>query len=634
MCGIAGLLDIDGLNAADTARRMAAALDRLAPRGPDGRGSWTDGRCALGHTRLAVIDPSPAGAQPMTRGDLTISYNGEIYNFKALRDDLRKEGESFSSDSDTEILLAGWRVWGEALLPRLQGMFAFAIWDARTGGLTLARDRFGKKPLVYRRDGGRVAFASDLVALGRLTDAPAAMDRAALHDLFTWRFIPAPRTILAGAHKLPPGHLARIDGSGMTLRRWHDLAAARPARFADEAAAIEALRTRFDAAVADRLIADVPIGAFLSAGLDSALVAASMTRQAARPRTFTIGFEGAAAYYEERPGARAVSRHLGTDHTEMGVTEGEALAALESVFDGLDEPFADSSALPTYLVSREIRRHVTVALSGDGADEVFGGYRKYQGELLAERYRRLPRWLRAGAIEPLAACLPENKANPVLERLRRGRRFLAHAGKPAAARQAGWAALMDAPERAALLGPDPRPETPEATFARLRAETGAGGDAINVLLGADIAFGLPGDMLAKLDRMSMANGLEARCPFLDHRVVECAAAMPGPFKLARGAGKRILRRAFADRLPAEIFDRPKKGFEAPIAQWLVGPLADLARRATDPERLRRQGLFAPNLPGGWYDDLAAGRRDTSEKLWTLIAFQAWAERMPDVGLAP
>lgn len=634
MCGIAGLLDLDGLDAADTASRFASALDRLAPRGPDGRGTWTDARCALGHTRLAVIDLSPAADQPMTRGLLTITYNGEVYNFKELREELQKAGETFSSESDTEVLLAGWRVWGEDLLPRLRGMFAFAIWDAGKATLTLARDRFGKKPLVYRRDGRRVAFASDLIALSRLSRRPAELDRAALHDLFTWRFIPAPRTILAGAYKLAPGHLARIDGTGMTVRRWYDLAAARPAPFTDEQTAMAALRTRFDAAVGDRLIADVPVGAFLSAGIDSALVAASMVRQAARPRTFTIGFEGAAAYYEERPGARAVARHLGTEHTEMTVTEGEALAALDAVFDGLDEPFADSSALPTYLVSREIRRHVTVALSGDGADEVFGGYRKYQGELLAERYRRIPRWVRSGIVAPLAACLPEGKGVPVLEQIRRGRRFLAHAGKPAAARQAGWSELMDADERAALLGPELRDGTPADLFARMRAETGAGDDAINAMLGADIAFGLPGDMLVKLDRMSMANGLEARCPFLDHRVVECAAAMPGGFKLARGVGKRILRRAFADRLPAELFARPKKGFEAPIAQWLTGALADLARRATDPDRLRRQGLFDPALPGAWYDDLAAGRRDTSERLWTLIAFQAWAERTPALGLAP
>ncbi|MHA1113759.1 MAG: asparagine synthase (glutamine-hydrolyzing) [Alphaproteobacteria bacterium] len=633
MCGIAGLIDFDGLDRARAAPRLEKALDRLEPRGPDDRGIWTDAHCALGHTRLAVIDLSPAAAQPMRRDNLVLSYNGEIYNFNELRSELEKRGHVFTSRSDTEILLNGWHEWGEALLPRLRGMFAFAIWDAQDRTLTLARDRFGKKPLLYWPHGRRFGFASDLVALKRLMAVPADLDRAALRELFTYRFIPEPRTILAQARKLPAGHVARIDAGGTTLRRWYDLAAARPTKYADEETAMSDLRERFDAAVAERLVADVPVGAFLSSGLDSALVAAAMTRQAARPKTFTIGFEGAADYYEERPGARAVAAHLGTEHTEMTVTEADALAALDAVFEGLDEPFADSSALPTYLVSREIRRHVTVALTGDGADEVFGGYRKYQGELLAERYRKLPAWLRTGMIEPLAARLPEGKRHPVLERLRQARRFLRHAGKEAPARQAGWAELLDDNERDALLGPDPGAEPPAARFARLR-DAAHNPDPINAMLAADIAFGLVGDMLVKVDRMSMANGLEARCPFLDHRVVECAAAMPGAFKLAPGAGKRILRRAFADRLPADVFDRPKKGFEAPVAEWLTGGLADLARRATDPGRLRRQGLFDPDLPGGWYADLAGGRRDTSEKLWTLIAFQAWAERQPELGLAP
>ena len=623
MCGIAGLVDFGGLARDSVAPCLDRALARLAPRGPDGEGSWFDARAALGHRRLAVVDLSDAGAQPMVRGGRVITFNGMIYNFKALRDELRAAGHRFSSDSDTEVLLAGWAAWGAALLPRLNGMFALALWDPARGELILARDRFGKKPLLYRHVGRRTAFASQLHALQSLTDS-AAVDPAALRLYCALRYLPEPWSILAGVKKLPPGHLARITAGGVAVERWYDLAAARPPGVADEAAATTELRARFDAAVRDRLVADVPVGAFLSGGIDSALVAASMVRAAPSVRTFTVGFAGAASYYEERPAARAVARHLGTDHTEIELGAAEAERVLDAVFDGLDEPFADSSAVPTWLVARETRKHVTVALSGDGADEVFGGYRKYQGELLAERYRALPAPLR-GMFERAVAGLPEGKGSAVLEAARRARRFAAHAGRDAAGRQAGWAQSLTEAELDDLLVARTSAPTVESLVAALRAAA-RDDDPVNAMLAADIALVLPGDMLVKADRMAMAHGLELRCPFLDHRVVEWAAAMPGRLKVARGAGKRVLRDAFADRLPAEVFQRPKRGFEIPIAEWLKGPLADRLRRAIDPARLKAQGLFQPELPRRWHEALLSGRRDTSWQLWTLIAFQAWQER--------
>jgi asparagine synthase (glutamine-hydrolysing) len=624
MCGFAGQVAFNGIDAVALAPRLDRALARLRPRGPDSQEVWLDGHCALANARLSIQDLGSAASLPMARLGLVVAYNGEIYNFRELRAELEAAGHAFSTTGDTEILLAGWRAWGEGLLPRLTGMFAFALWDAAASELILARDRLGKKPLLYKAEGGRCSFASELAALETLLDSTPALDAMALRLLFTLRYVPEPLSIADGVHKLPGGHFARVTSEGVRLSRWYDPQATRPPPYGDPLEAERDLVARFDDAVRCRLIADVPLGVFLSGGIDSALVAASMVRAGERVRSFTVGFTGAADYYEERPAAARVAHYLGTEHTVLEISPSDARAALDGVFFGLDEPFADSSAIPSFLLARETRRHVTVALSGDGADEVFGGYRKYQGELMAARYRTLPWLLRRGVIEPLAATLPERKSNRMLERARRFRRFTEHAGKDAVGRQAGWMRLMSDDEMARLfVDPGPPPEL-ENRVAALRRESGDA-DPLNAMLYADTRLGLPGDMLVKSDRMSMANSLEVRCPFLDHRVVECAAAMPGAFKLVAGEGKRILRRAFADRLPKEVFALPKKGFEIPIADWLTGPLDDLTRRAIDETRLGRQGIFRPELPRRWYDDLKAGRRDTSEKLWTLIAFQAWCE---------
>jgi len=625
MCGIAGIVNFRGVDRGDTEPRLARAIERLAPRGPDAQHTWFDPRCALGHTRLAIIDLSPEAEEPMVGHGAVISYNGEIYNFQTLRRELEAAGFRFTTRSDTEVLLAGWRHWGSDLLDRVVGMFAFALWDANAGQLVLARDRFGKKPLIYAQDGGSLSFASDLIALDRLRPSSDGIDPRALNLLFTLRYLPDPWSIRPGVAKLPPGHLLRFDKNGVKIERWYALGKQSLPSYQNDGDALTDLEKRFDQAVGDRLVADVPLGVFLSGGIDSALVAASAARHGGRVRTFTVGFEGAADYYEERPAARAVADYLATDHTEVPVSGEEAVGAIERVFDGLDEPFADSSAVPTFLLARATRQSVTVALSGDGADEVFGGYRKYQAERYAGLYRMLPRFLRAGLIEPLAAILPESKTNPVLETMRRARRFVAHAGASPVARQAGLNRLLSEADLGHLL--TDRPDVPDldCMVGSLRDAAGTD-DPINAMLAADIGLGLPGDMLVKVDRMSMANALEVRCPFLDQRVVECAAAMPGRLKLGRAGGKIALRRAFANRLPPAVFDRPKKGFELPIAEWLTGPLGDRVRRAIDPARLRKQGLFRPELPAAWYDMLKTGRRDTSEPLWTMVAFQAWYER--------
>ncbi|MGY8997300.1 MAG: asparagine synthase (glutamine-hydrolyzing) [Alphaproteobacteria bacterium] len=623
MCGIAGLIDLTGLDRGTVAPRLDRAVARLKARGPDDNGTWFDDRAALGHTRLAIVDLSAAGDQPMKHGQLALVYNGEIYNHAQLRAELESLGETFNGHSDTEVLIRGWAHWGADMLPRLNGMFAFALWDASDGSLTLARDRFGKKPLSYVLSGSQLAFASDLVALEEVEGTQREVDPDALRLLFGLRWLPEPWSIAKGVRHLSPGQVARFDRQGLEIRPFVQPEAL-PA-YTNETTAAEALCQRFDAAVAARMVADVPVGAYLSGGIDSAAVAAAMVRASDQVATFTVGFADVPAYYEERPQARAIAEHLGTRHTEIEVSSADALAAIDDLFDGLDEPFADSSALPSFILAREARRHVTVALSGDGGDEVFGGYRLYQGELYAGAYQRLPTWLRNSVIVPVAGHLPDDKGGRFTEKARRLRRFVDHAGKDAVARRAGLARLLDEDQLDALLvHPSGHAPRVEDVFAAARPKDAL--DPITAMLIGDQRTVLPGDMLTKVDRTSMANSLEVRSPFLDPAVVDCANAMPGPFKLQRGRGKAIFQATFGERLPADVFSRAKKGFELPIDRWLAGPLADITRRAVDPGRLQRQGLFRPDVPRQWWDDLSSGRRDTSWQLWTLVVFQAWWDR--------
>lgn len=627
MCGIAGLVDLAGLDAGAAARAAQSALVAIRPRGPDGEGTWADAHCALVHTRLAIIELSPLGAQPMVRDGLVITFNGEIFNFAEVRAELLRLGHAFRSNSDTEVLLAGFRQWGEQLLPRLIGMFAFTIWDPAARTLFAARDRFGEKPLLYAANGRRLAFGSGLAACEAMLGETRPVDPAALRALFTLRFVPEPWSIARGVRKLPAGHWLRFNDQGLKVERWYDLSRRCGETIADLSTAESGLRDRLDAAVRARLVSDVPVGVFLSSGIDSALVAASVVASGARLKTFTVGFDGASDYYEERPMAAAVARHLGAEHTEIGVSYGSAGSALDRVFMALDEPFADASAVPTFLVSEATRKNVTVVLTGDGADEVFGGYRRYWSELHAKYWNAVPAPLRR-ALAALLMRMPEGKDTRLLEWLRRARRFAATADADPARRQAAWMRLCGETELDRLLGPAPHDRVvTEQLVSDIRARW-SDGDPVNAMLAADVGFELPGDMLVKVDRTSMAHALETRTPFLDQRVVEWAFAMPGAMKLAlsRGApvGKRILRTAFRDRLPAEVFERPKRGFEMPVAAMLAGPAAERFAAATEPSALGRQGLFDPDVIAGWRGELASGRRDTSWHLWAVLAFQEWA----------
>jgi len=524
-----------------------------------------------------------------------ITYNGEIFNFAELRDQLVHTGHSFRSQSDTEVLLAGWRQWGAGLLPRLVGMFAFAIWDSEMRTLFAARDRFGEKPFLYAASKQRFAFGSDLIACEAMLGETRPVDPAALRALFTLRFTPEPWSIAQGVRKLPAGHFLSFNAQGLKVERWYDLARASSQTQVNVEDAIPGLRQRFDAAVRARLVSDVPVGVFLSGGIDSALVAASAAGFRTRLKTFTVGFEGAGSYYEERPLAAAVARHLGSDHTEIGISADRAGEALDRVFLALDEPFADASAVPTYLISEATRQQVGVVLTGDGADEIFGGYRRYWAELHARLWSRVPLAVRQILTSSLM-LMPEGKDNRVSEWLRRARRFVTTADANPVFRQAAWMRLSDERELHMLLGDAPpgRIEL-ERLVGDLRGAANTT-DPINTMLACDLA-------------------LETRTPYLDQRVVEWAFALPGSHKLAlkRGwpVGKLILRNAFADRLPSEVFSRPKRGFEIPVAAMLAGPAAGRLAATSNREALARQGLFNPDVIGHWRSELSSDRRETA-----------------------
>ncbi len=561
----------------------------------------------------------------MTRGDLTITFNGEIFNFKEVREDLRKLGHEFRSNADTEVLLAGYQQWGADLLPRLVGMFAFAIWDQGKRELFAARDRFGEKPLLYAQSGTKLAFGSDLMACEAMLGEMRPVDRAALRLLFALRFVPEPLSIAQGVRKLAAGHWLRFGARGLTIAPWYRLAATASA--IEQTAAAAGVRERLDAAVQARLVADVPVGVFLSSGIDSAVVAASVARSGAALKTFTVGFDGASDYYEERPMAAALARHLGAEHTEIAVPGHRMGDVLDDVFRALDEPFADASAVPTYLVSEATRKSVKVVLTGDGADEVFGGYRRYWSELHVARWNRLPAALRRTIAAGLER-MPEGKDSRLLEWLRRARRFVSTADPDPVRRQMAWMQLAPDQELDRLLGPDqPDDFSVENMIAETRRAFGET-DSFNAILAGDVALGLPGDMLVKVDRTSMSHALETRAPFLDHRLVEWAFSLPGSYKLTsvkgRPVGKAIVREAFREWLPEEVFQRPKRGFEMPVAKLLNGPAADRFAAATETGALQRQGLLNSAQIATWRAELVSGSRDTSWQLWTVLAFQEWA----------
>jgi asparagine synthase (glutamine-hydrolysing) len=593
----------------------------LAHRGPDGQGLQTDGPVGLGHQRLAIIDLA-TGDQPMASPDgrLWIVFNGEIYNFRELRADLeRRGGWRFRTGSDTEVILAAYAAWGTACLRRLRGMFAFALWDAERRRLLLARDRVGIKPLVYASLGDRFLFASEIKAILEDRSVPRELDWEALRDYLVFSYVPAPRTIFRAVRKLPPASylILEPDSGRQSLHRYWDLEF-RPDHNRSTTEWAEGLRHHLEDAVRSHLVADVPVGAFLSGGMDSSTVVALMARAQARPvRTFSIGFDE--AEFDELAWAREVARRYGTDHYEM-VVKPDALEALPRLAWQFDEPFGDASALPTYYVAKITREHVTVALSGDGGDENFAGYRRYARALALHRWLDVaPAHLGRALLALGARLLPDGA---------RGQGYLTLLGAPGLERYFRMVTFQTEVTLGRLLGPEARrhaePALEADRFRRL-AEAGRVEDFASALQYVDIHTYLPDDILTKVDRTSMLVSLEARVPLLDHVLMEYVATMPSSLKLRDGQGKFLLKQVMADALPAGVLARRKMGFGVPLAAWFRGELQGYARNVLLSRRATERGLVARPAVERLLAEHAAGQ-DRSAAVWMLLCLEEWARK--------
>jgi asparagine synthase (glutamine-hydrolysing) len=623
MCGIAGRFNFDPLRPVHR-RTLEAMTDAIAHRGPDASGFHVAPGIGLGHRRLSIIDLS-TGDQPLSNEDGTVwtVFNGEIYNFADVRAELAAKGHRFRTGSDTEVIVHGYEEWGEHCVERFRGMFAFAIWDARARRLVLVRDRLGVKPLYYAALPGRgVVFGSELKALVEDPDVPREWSPEAIDAYLTLLYIPAPMTVYRGIHKLPPAHVLVAEKNGVRTFRYWDLEFGNGGREATEDEYLEQLDALLRESVALRQISDVPLGAFLSGGIDSTAVVSYMVETSPRPPvTIAVGFNHAA--YDELAHARVVAEHLGCEFHERTVTP-DVAALLPKLAWHFDEPFADSSAVPTYYVSKAARELVTVALSGDGGDELWAGYSRHRIERVEQR-------LRASLGSARTAASWVGRALPLSVKGARALRHLAYEPEHAYALKHAYG----------MFEPDAKSRLYTKDFATATANTDtfdtfrdiyrrcASADPLDRALYTDVHTYMVDDVLTKVDRMSMAVSLEAREPLLDHKLLEFAASVPISLKLRDGRSKYLLRKALTRRVPPEIVERRKHGFEAPIGEWLQGPLASLADSLLGDGRLRDRGLFNDREVARLWSEHRTGRADHRHRLWQLIMLELWFRQFVD-----
>ncbi len=622
MCGIAGFArrspvspEVARAARVDATVAVRRMCDAIRHRGPDDEGCYVDEGAAIGMRRLSIIDLA-TGHQPIANEDRTVwvVFNGEIYNFRELRAELQRAGHEFATATDTEVIVHGYEQWGADVFGRLRGMFGIAVWDTTTRVLWLARDRVGIKPLYYAETPDRLIFGSELKALLASGDIEPALDPAALDHFLTFLYTPRDRAVLRGVRKLPPGHLLRwSDGRAEVRPFWQVPAEATFAGTEDEA--VDRLHGVLGDAVRGHMMSDVPLGAFLSGGIDSSLVVGLMAGASARPvRTFSIGFDEPA--WDERPYARRVAEHFHTEHHEL-VVRPEGLDVLDRIVMHFDEPFADVSALPTWYVSELARRHVTVVLTGDGGDELFGGYDRY---LPHRRVAQVDRY--AGGMAQVMA----RGVWPVMPRGMTGRNFLRHIAQGPRGRYVDDIAFFHDEEKASLytpgfarqVGPCGAEQAMAERFARFARLPFSG-----QMMAVDLETYLPEDVLTKVDRMSMAHSIESRVPLLDNEVIAFATSLPPAWKIRDGVRKHLLKRVAARLLPDEILTRRKQGFGVPLERWFRGSLRDLFGDLLGSARTRQRGYFEPAFIDRVLQEHLSGRRDHALRLWQLVMFELW-----------
>ncbi|HEX5123078.1 MAG TPA: asparagine synthase (glutamine-hydrolyzing) [Rhodanobacteraceae bacterium] len=617
MCGIVGIVARPGAPAPE--RRIGSAMNAaIRHRGPDDEGIYADAQAMIGMRRLSIIDLA-TGHQPIANedGSVQMVFNGEIYNYRELRDELKARGHRFHTQSDSEVIVQAYVAFGEACFERLHGMFAIAIWDTKKRTLLLARDRFGEKPLFYGVDSNRIIFGSELKSLLQVPGFSRDLNADAVRSYVSFGYVPAPASIFASVKKLAPGHYLKYAEGRVEIRPYWSLAF-EPASTLGEAEAEDELARLLDQAVSSRLVSDVPFGAFLSGGLDSSVVVALMSRHLQQPvQTFSIGFKE--AQYNELSDARRVATHLGTEHQEL-IVEPDSVDLMHKLVWYLDEPFADSSAVPTYLVAEMARNKVKMVLTGDGGDESFGGYDRYLKHLTLQRI---------GVAKPLVG-LAANVAGRILPGSRgyRLRRIGERLRQPFPDSYLSGVALTRADLASALLGDTAVAGTYSGIdIGRIGVDQLGGLDRIVAI---DFASYLPDDVLVKLDRMAMANSLEGRSPLLDHRLVEFAVRLPEAQRIRGGRGKHLLRKVAARWLPPDVLAKPKQGFGIPLGDWMRGPLQNLARDTIASRAFRERGLIDPKAAQACLDTHLRREADMGETLWLILSLELWAKSYLDV----